>query len=518
MGKRFHACDLEQPFLLPPVIQDWLPAQHLARFVAEICDQLDLSGILERYERGDGRGKAAYHPVMLTRVLLYSYAIGVRSSRQIERATQQDLAFRYLAANQQPDHDTIAAFRKEHLEQLSRLFAQVLQLCRETKLLRLGLLAVDGTKMQAKASRAQSLTYSELQVKEEKLRERMKQLLLEAEQVDEGEAGTVAVDALPEEYGDRQARLEKIHQAKAVLEQRAQAEAEKVKRAEEAVRDSGSRPEGALRKRLYRHGSGAPKARSQANLTDPDSQLMKAGNSSGFVQGYNAQVAVDAESQIIVAALVSQNPDDRNHLLPVLQAVREQRVEPTQLVADAGYWNTEALQDSAIGAVDVLVPPDASRRHYPHAALPANAPKTELAWKMRERLASVEGRRLYRKRQAVVEPVFGRIKEARGIRRFLLRGLASVHAEWLMICMTHNLLKLYKSTLQRDTGPETSSSALRQHLDSHPAFATADSQSIQSRSPAILNPSRRKCSHARLSSFRNCRFSSRQAPSLPLAR
>ncbi|MBV8515272.1 MAG: IS1182 family transposase, partial [Acidobacteria bacterium] len=509
MGKRFHACDLNQPFLLSPVMQDWLPANHLARFIAEVCEQLDLSAMLKRYERRDGRGKTAYHPVMLTRLLLYSYAIGVRSSRQIERATYQDLAFRYLAANQQPDHDTIAAFRKEQMEELSRLFAQVLQLCREARLLRVGVLAVDGTKIQANASRAQSVTYAELQVSEQELRERMKQLLLEAEQVDQAEAGTTTVEALPEEYRDAAARLEKIQQAKAALETRAKAEAAKVKQEVEAARNAGKRPDGALRKRLYRHRSELPKARAQGNLTDPDSQLMKAGNSGGFVQGYNAQVAVAAESQIIVAALVSQNPDDRNHLLPVLQAVREQRVEPTQLVADAGYWNTEALQDSAIGAVDVLVPPDASRRQYPQAALPANAPKTEVAWKMRERLATAEGRRLYQQRQAVVEPVFGRIKEARGIRRFLLRGLASVHAEWLMICMTHNLLKLYKSTLHPHTGPVTSSSAVRQHLDSRLAFATVDPQSIASRSPAILTPSRRKCSHGRLSRFRNCRFSSR---------
>jgi transposase len=308
MGKRFHACDLSQPFLLAPVVQDWLPENHLARFVGEVCEGLDLSHILAAYERRDGRGKAAYHPLMLTRLLLYGYAIGMRSSRQIERATRQDLAFRYLAANQHPDHDTIAAFRQEHLQELSALFSQVLQICREAKLVRMGLLAVDGTKIQANASRSQTRTYSDLQISEQKLRERMRQLLLEAEQVDQAEsAEQIAVDLLPKEYSDAQQRLNRIEQAKAVLEERAKQEAADVQAEIDQVRRSGGKPNETLRKRYSRKRRPFPAPEAKANLSDPDSRLMMQSGGRGFLQAYNTQLAVDAETQVIVAALVCQN-------------------------------------------------------------------------------------------------------------------------------------------------------------------------------------------------------------------
>ena len=445
MRKCFHCCDLKQPFLLSPVVQDWLPEGHLARFVAEVCEQLDLSGILLSYERGDGRGKAAYHPLMLTRLLLYAYCIGVRSSRQIERATRQDLAFRYLAANQQPDHDTIAAFRQEHLQALSSLFTQVLQLCREAKLLRLGMLAVDGTKLQANASRSQSHSYADLQVSEQKLQERMRQLLLEAGQVDAAETvAQVSVDMLPGEYHDTAARLKKIQQAKAVLEERARREAARVKEEQQRATQAGLPQSEAMKKRRQRRQSGVPGAREQANLTDPDSRLMT--QKGGFVQGYNAQVAVESESQVVVAALVSQNPDDRNLLLPVLEEARRQQVEPLEVLADAGYWNGEALQAPVLQNTTLWVPPERQRRA--DQPLPANSPKSAFADSMRERLRTPQGRQTYRRRQAIVEPVFGRIKDARGILRFLLRGLTKVAAEWRLICLTHNLLKLHKQRQQ----------------------------------------------------------------------
>lgn len=461
MRKRFHACDLNQPFLLSPVVQDWLPENHLARFVGELCEQLDLSRILNQHERRDGRGKAAYHPLMLTRLLLYSYCIGIRSSRQIERATRQDLAFRYLAANQQPDHDTIAAFRQEHLDELAGLFTQVLQMCREVKLVRMGLLAIDGTKIQANASRSETRSYQDLHVSEGKLRERMQQLLLEAQKVDEAEsAEQIATDLLPDEYTDAQQRLKKIEQAKAALEQRAKEEAAKVKAEVDKVRESGGKLSEALRKRRTRKRAGVPKAEAQANLTDPDSQLMvQSGH--GFVQGYNGQLAVDAESQVIVAALVCQNPEDRNQLLPVLAAVQQQDLRPAQVLADAGYWNGEALQDKRLEGIGFLVPPDAQRPGVAKA-LPANAPKSEFAQQMRERLNDPHNQAIYRKRQGSVEPVFGFIKEIRGVRRFQFRGLAKVHAEWMIICLTHNLLKLYKHSKAAPVSPHAPNAPVRQ--------------------------------------------------------
>jgi len=470
MGKRFHTCDLNQPFLLSPAVQDWLPENHLARFVAEVCERLNLSRIVAAYERRDGRGKAAYHPLMLTRLLLYSYAIGVRSSRQIERATRQDLAFRYLAANQQPDHDTIAAFRQAHLEELSDLFTQVLRMCRQVKLVRMGVLAIDGTKIQANASRAQTRSYEDLQISEQKLRERMKQLLLEAQEVDEAEvAEQIGVDLLPPEYSDVQQRLKKIEQAKAVLEQRAREEAAEVKAALEQVKAAGEKPDPTLRKRYSRKRSALPRAHAKANLTDPDSRLMMQSCGRGFLQAYNSQLAVDAESQIIVAALVCQNPEDRNQLLPVLAAVQEQELRPAQVVADAGYWNGEALQDKRLEGITVLVPPDAAR-HGAHTTLAPSAPKTAFAQRMRERLNSPEHQAIYRKRQGSVEPVLGRIKDTRGMRRFQFRGLAKVRAEWMIICLTHNLLKLHNARIAPPASPHmpTSERQRRRHGPRHP--------------------------------------------------
>ena len=311
MSKRFRTCDLDQLYLLPPSLQDWLPEGHLARFVADVTSELDLSAIYAAYERRDGRGLAAYHPLMLTRVLLYAYCVGISSSRRIEQATYDDLAFRYLSADQHPDHDTIAAFRQQHLDALAGLFAQALNLCRRAGLIRLGVIAIDGTKLQANASAGRSLRYQDLDQQERRLRRIVEGLLSEAQRVDAEEDARWGkgqpADPLPPELATMQGRLERIRQAKGELEQEAQ------QRFQEAMRQHRPGKAGRPRKGETRPESSAAqrernkqrfhRARRQAasptrhyNFTDPDSRMVYDNGLRTVVQGYNAQLAVDGHA------------------------------------------------------------------------------------------------------------------------------------------------------------------------------------------------------------------------------
>lgn len=457
MSKQFRNCSLDQPFLLPPCLQDWLPENHLARFVAEVVGQLDLTSIYECYERKDGRGLAAYHPEMLTRLLLYGYAIGESSSRRIEQATHDNVAFRYLAADQHPDHDTIANFRQQHLESLGRLFVQALQLCQKAGLVNLGHVAIDGTKLEANASRHKSMGYAKLSELEQYWKEKVDQLLRRACEVDEKEnqdAEEAGDTGLPEELALAQNRLKRLEKAKRELEQEAQQKLEEAQR-EWSSRGKMGRPrkgeEPPLatkachkeRKRYYRALRNAASPSRAQNLTDPDSRQMHDNGRGCMVQGYNAQVAVDGEKQVIVAADVTQDVLDRGQLLAMMKGVeRNTGQRPDTCTADAGYWNTETVHQALLSGVQVLVPPDGA------AAMEAGKPRqmanNPLAQQMRAVLGTEAGRTLYRMRQTVVEPVFGSIKELRCFRRFKLRGLARVQAEWQIICATHNLLKLFR--------------------------------------------------------------------------
>jgi len=457
MSKRFRTCSLEQPFLLPPSLQEWLPEHHLARFVADVVAQLDLSGIYAHYQRQDGRGLAAYHPEMLTWLLLYAYAVGEPSSRRIEQATYDDVAFRYLAADQHPDHDTIASFRQQHLESLGRLFVQTLRLCQKAGLVKLGHVVIDGTKLEANASRRRSMSHAQLGEQERYGKEKVDEMLRRAAEVDETEdrrwgQGQPA-NPLPAERARAQSRLERLQQAKRELEQEArqkleQAERDPARRKPEPPRQS---EEARLRatqaekqkKRRYRARRQAEGPQRAQNLTDPDSRRMRDNGRGSIVQGYNAQLAVDAQVQVIVAAQVTQEGVDCGQLVPMMEHTAHNAGQPAEAVtADAGYWDTEAVQQAIRTGVHVLVSPDgAGARQAGRWRHMANNP---LAQRRRAELATETGSALYRLRQAIVEPVIGQIKNVRGFRRFALRRLSGVRAEWRIICLTHNLLKLFR--------------------------------------------------------------------------
>ena len=461
MNKRFRSCSHDQPFLLPPSLQDWLPEHHLARFVADVMNELDLSSIYAKYERSDGRGLSAYHPVLMARLLLYGYCIGITSSRKIEQATYDSVAFRYLAADQHPDHDTLAFFRQEHVGALADLFVQALRLCQKAGLVKLGNVSIDGTKMKANASTRRSVKHERISEREEHWRAEVARLLSQAQQTDREEERRLSLDPaanqLPDELANAQKRLERLQQAKAELEQEAQAELKaalenyspskpgprkKSEPTSQPPKDRRQRDKEKKRRQRARKNAAAPSR--QYNFVDPDSRVMKDSGERGFVQAYNAQIAVDSQAQIIVAAELTQQPIDRQQLLPMVKSLRSTaQGVPTTITADAGYWDTSSLLDPAVNGIEMLVAPD-SKPHLPGSPLPPCAPHSQEAFRMREILATQEGKARYALRQTTVEPVFGQIKEARGIRRFRLRGLLNVTSEWKLICATHNLLKLFR--------------------------------------------------------------------------
>jgi len=451
--------------LLPALLHDWLPDGHLARFVAELVETLDLSAIYGKYEEGDGRGLAAYDPRMMVRVLIYGYCRGVASSRRIERATYEDVAFRYLAADEHPDHDTIADFRKEHLAALAQLFVQVLRLCQQAGLVKLGHVALDGTKVKANASKHKAMSYERMGETEKKLEEEVKALLEEAARVDAEEDGKYGKgkrgDELPAELQRRETRLAKIREAKAALEREAREKGEAEKARVEARVKEREQQEAERGRKLGGRSPQAPdpeqakpEPKAQRNFTDPDSRIMKDGATKEFVQAYNAQAAVDSEAQVIVAAEVTQEANDKQQLVPMLEQVKiVTGSQPQQVTADSGYFSEAQVTDRRLEGIDLWVAPDRQKHGEqvpvatgpPVESPPALSPTLSPAQAMRHKLQTLPGQAIYKMRKAVVEPVFGQIKEQRGFRKFLLRGLLNVQAEWKLICATHNPLKLYRS-------------------------------------------------------------------------
>jgi len=417
----------------------------LARFIAEVVTELDLSGILAQYGRKDGRGKAAYHPEMLVRLLIYGYATGVRSSRKIEKATYEAVAFRYLAGDEHPDHDVIAEFRQRHLKEFSKLFLKSLQLCQKAGLVQIGQIGIDGTKVAANASRHESKRYERLSEKEKALADEVERLLKEAAAKDAEEDATWGKgkrgDEMPEGLKTAEQQLAKIRAAKQELEREAKEKAEGTAR--EKAEQNGTPKNEAQKKRWQRAQSEVPAGKTQKNLTDPDSGLMVDGSTKAIVQGYNAQVAAAGVPQIIVAQDVTQEANDRQQLVPMAQQVEQNLgCRPGLTTADAGYWSGAAIVELQAKHWDVLVPPNKGKRDE-NGALPANAPKGAVADQMRERLANEAERKRYQRRNAMVEPVFGMIKEVLGYRRFLLRGLQKVRGEWSLICAAFNLRKYF---------------------------------------------------------------------------
>jgi transposase len=450
MGKTFRSYDMNQQLLLPPDLRQWLRADHLALYVSDVVESLDLSGILQVYEEGDGRGRPPYHPALMVKLLIYGYCIGKMSSRKLEQATYDDVAFRVLSCNQQPDHDSIAGFRKRHLPELGRLFVQVLQLCERAGLVKLGHVAIDGTKIKANASKYQSLSYARMQDAEQELATEVARLLGEAQRIDEEEDGLYGPgkrgDELPAELRDRETRLAKIRALKAELEEEAKAAAEQARAEKE--KEAGAKRYRRPKWEVSEEGEVLPLPKSKRNLTDPDSRMMKDLVTQSFQQGYNAQIGVDAQAQIIVGAKVVQAGNDQQQLVPVLQEVAQNLGKmPEAVSADGGYFSTAALTHEAVRGVNLHVPPNEREpdREFVAETLPTSASVQQRMW---QKLKSQAGRAVYNRRQVIVEPVFAQIKHVRGFRQFLLRGLAQVEAEWLLVCMTHNLLKLFRATKQ----------------------------------------------------------------------
>jgi len=458
MGKRFRTDFLDQALLLPPSLHDWLPEGHLARFIADVIEELDLGAVYESYA-GDGRGLAAYQPAMMVRLLLYGYCLGVVSSRKIERATYEDVAFRFLSVDAHPDHDTIAAFRKRHLEALAGLFVQALRLCEKAGLVKLGHVAIDGTKLKANASKHKAMSYERMGETEQRLRQEVDELLRSAAEVDEAEDAQYGKgqrgDELPAELARRESRLVKIRAAKAELEreakekaerQRVEAEAKLVQRREQEARTG--KKAGGHNPKVPDPEQAKPEPKAQRNFTDPDSRIMVDGaNKGSFLQAYNAQAAVDGEAQVIVAAEVTQETNDSHQLLPMIEQVEiNAGRKPEAVSADAGYWSTDNVTDE--GAADIDLHIATGRQKHGETSEVASGPPPEEAsvqQAMEHKLRTEAGRAIYKMRKAIVEPVFGQIKERRGFRRFSFRGVGSVRLKWQLICLTGNILKLFRS-------------------------------------------------------------------------
>jgi transposase len=426
MAKTYRPYVPEQDLLLPPSLRDWLPEDHLAYFVSDLIDQLDLSAIMTVYE-DEERGYPPYHPVMLTKVLVYAYCVGVFSSRKIQRRLTEDVAFRLLAAANQPDFRTIADFRKTHLPALQGFFEQVLHLARELGAPRVGRVALDGSKVKANASKHKAMSYGRMREKENQLRDEVKQLLAQAEAADAAEDAAYGADRrgdeLPAELQRRESRLKRIREAKRALEARAKEEATAAGQPADSVK---------------------PDPKAQYNFTDPESRIMHSPD--GFVQAYNVQVAVD-DLQLIVGQAVTQETNDKHQLLPMITTIEQQsEATPTQLLADAGYCSDENLAAIGNTTIDAYI----STRKQTHGERPGPCPRGPLPKtatrvdRMARKLHTKAGAAVYAARKAIVEPVIGQIKQARGFRQFLLRGFENVQGEWSLVCTTHNILKLYR--------------------------------------------------------------------------
>lgn len=452
MARDFLPYDLDQQYLLPPSLRDWLPQDHLVFFVSDVVDSLDLSAIMRAYQKDELRGRPGYDPTMLTKLLIYGYAQGKTSSRKLERSTYEEVPHRVLSGDQHPDHDSIAAFRQRHLAALAGLFTQVLRLCQQAGLVKLGHVALDGSKIKASASKHKAMSYARLCRSEEELRQEVERLLAEAERKDQEEDrlyGNARGDELPQELAFREGRLKKIREAKAALEEEARREAqEEARRQEERAEERKKKEEARGRKsggkppRVPDPTKATPKPTKQKNFTDPESCLMKDGATGGYVQAYNAHVAVDEEHQVIVACTLSAQPSDAAGFLPLLTETKGRLGRlPDKVSADTGFYSRANLLEAQARSLDCYIPP-------PRKVVDS------LSEDMREKLRSEAGTDLYRRRKTVVEPVFGQIKEARGFRQVSFRGLEAVREEWQLVCLTHNLLKLFRAGATLKPAPE----------------------------------------------------------------
>ncbi len=445
----FKQCDRETIYLFPPSVQEWLPEGHLARFVVEIVEQLNLDRLKQDYA---GRGSEAYSPDMLVGLLFYGYATGVFSSRQLERSTYDSVAFRYVAANSHPDHDTIATFRRRFLPKLKELFVQILMIATETGMLKkLGTVSLDGTKMKANASKHKALSYGHACKIENKLRVEVAELMKKAETADKADIPDGM--SVPEELARREARLKVIAEAKAEIERRAaerhaieQDDHEK-KQIERAAKEkeSGKKPRG----KGPKPPAAGPTDKDQVNLTDEESRIMPA-SGGGFKQAYNAQAAVDTETMLIVATHVTQQPNDKQQMKPALEALAElpeQLGKVKTLIADSGYYSEANVRECENKGIEPYIAVDRQshnqsvwERFIEPPPLPEDA---DAVTRMKHRLKTTVGKAVYAVRKSTVEPVFGVIKAAMGFDQFLLRGCAAVNGEWDLVCIAWNIKRLH---------------------------------------------------------------------------
>ena len=448
MTQKFIPTNRDQQYLFPPSIQDWLPEKHLARFVVEIISQLNLRPLTETYS---GKGCKAYHPEIMLALLFYGYATGVFSSRKIEKATYDSIAFRFISANTHPDHDTIANFRKRFLEQLTPIFVQILMYAREMGLLKLGKVSLDGTKINANASKHHALSWDHACKIEKQLQAEVAELMELAEKTDSEEIPT-EMD-IPEELSRRQDRLAAIAQAKAKIEERAaQRYAEEKKEYDEKVAKRLAKAEATGKKPRGRNPeppTPGPRKKDQVNLTDEESRIMPS-SGKGFVQAYNAQAAVDVKTMLIIENHITQASNDKREITPALKSLNELPDELGKvdiLLADAGYYSDDNVASCERSGIEPYIPPNREKHNQPLAARfidPAPLPEdAEPIDKMRNKLKSVEGRKVYAKRKSTVEPVFGIIKHVLGFRQFFLRSKEAVTGEWTLVSTAWNIKRMF---------------------------------------------------------------------------
>jgi transposase len=430
MAKTYRPYSPDQMFLLPPSLRDWLPENHLVYFVSDVVDQLDLSKIEAVYEKDD-RGQPPYHPRMMTKILVYAYCVGVFSSRKIQKRLVEDVAFRVLAAGNQPDFRTISDFRKIHLDAIQDLFEQVLKLALTAGAIKLGRVALDGSKIKANASKHKAMSYKRMKEEERNLRVEVQRLLKQAKAADDEEDARYGKDKdgdkLPEELSRRETRLKRIKEAKRALEQRAREEAKESKESKDPEEKT------------------TPEEKVQYNFTDPESRIMKGAD--GFVQAFNTQVVVEEVCQLIVAQAVTQETNDKKQVMPMVNAIKTQAGQtPKELLADSGYCSDKNLKLLEKKPIDIYIATGRQKHgNKPVRCKPGPLPlgATHLD-KMTRKLQTKAGAAVYAARKAIVEPVFGQIKQARGFRQFLVRGINKVRGEWALVCTTHNILKMYR--------------------------------------------------------------------------
>ena len=447
MSTKFINCNRKQAYLLPPSVEEWLPQEHLARYIVQITEALDLEEIYKNYS-GEG-GKKAYHPKVLLSLLFYGYATGVFSSRKIERATYDSVAFRYIAANTHPDHDTIATFRKRFLPHLQILFVQILMIAKETGMLKVGRVSLDGTKVKANASKHKALSYAHASKLQEQLEAEVKTLMQKAKEADDEDENDGM--SVPDEIARREDRIAVIKEAKAKIEQRAKERYdeeksdydEKIKRRQAKEKLTGKKPRGKAPKPPQKE----PKPTDQINLTDEESRIMKT-SGGGFDQCYNAQASVEHNSRLVVHRHITQKGNDKQEVASAMQwFIAHPHLKPDSILMDAGYFSRGNVNLCEEKSITPYISFGKEQHNQPLEErfkkadpLPDNPTPVE---RMKHRLLSKEGKEIYAQRKSTVEPTFGIIKHVMGFRQFMLRGFEKVKGEWNLVCIAYNLKRMY---------------------------------------------------------------------------